>query len=108
VGEEWRDRIVIVAVAGDVDVLTAPHLEAVIATVLEKRPSGVILDLSEVDFLASRGMSVLVKTREDTPAEVPVVAVASGPATSRPLKLIGIDELVPLFGSVDEALAATT
>lgn len=104
VGEEWRDRTVIIVVTGDLDMLTVPHLEAVVGAALRKGPSAVIIDLSAVDFLGSCGMSALVRTREDAPAEVPVLTVASGPATSRPLKLVGIDRLVPLFASIDDAL----
>jgi hypothetical protein len=32
--------------------------------------------------------------------------VADGPATSRPLKLVGIADIVPLFATLDDALAA--
>jgi hypothetical protein len=34
--------------------------------------------------------------------------VADGPATSRPLKLVGVAEIVGLHATLDEALAALT
>lgn len=108
VGEEWRGRVVVITVAGDLDLLTAPDLEACIEVALRKQPTAMIIDLSSVDFLASRGMEVLLGARDSAPADVDVFVVADGPATSRPLRLIGIPELVPLFANVDEAYAATT
>jgi hypothetical protein len=39
---------------------------------------------------------------------VQFAVVADGPATSRPLKLVGISEVVGLHATLDEALAALT
>jgi anti-sigma B factor antagonist len=49
------DRLVVVAVTGEVDALTAPRLSAVIGVVSAGSPAGVIVDLSQVDSLASAG-----------------------------------------------------
>jgi len=61
-----------------------------------------------VDFLASAGMGILVVARDELPASVQFAVVADGPATSRPLKLVGISEVVGLHATLDEALAALT
>lgn len=106
IGEEWRDRVVVIAVVGDIDIFTVSHLETAVDTALQKRPSAMIIDLTGVDFLASRGMSVLIQAREAAPAQTHVFAVADAPATARPLRLTGIDRLVPVFGTLDQALAA--
>jgi len=34
--------------------------------------------------------------------------VADGPATSRPLRLVGIADIIDLYATLDEALAALT
>jgi len=39
---------------------------------------------------------------------VKFAVVADGPATSRPLKLVGIAEVVGLYPTLDEALATLT
>ena len=67
VGEEWRGRAVVITVAGDLDLLTAPDLEACIEVALRKQPTALIVDLSSVDFLASRGMEVLLGARDSAP-----------------------------------------
>ena len=101
-------EIEVLSVVGVVDMLSAPQLEGAIAAAGQTSPRGVIVDLSAVDFLASAGMGVLVAARGALPASVQLGVVADGPATSRPLKLVGIAEVVGLHATLDEALGALT
>jgi anti-anti-sigma factor len=98
----------VLSVAGVVDMLTAPQLEEAIALAATDAPRGVIVDLGSVDFLASAGMGILVAAREELPESMRFAVVADGPATSRPLKLVGIADVVGLHPTLDEALAALT
>jgi anti-sigma B factor antagonist len=98
----------VLSVAGVVDMLTAPQLEEAIALAAKHSPQGVIVDLGSVDFLASAGMGILVAAREELPESMRFAVVADGPATSRPLKLVGIADVVGLHPTLDEALAALT
>ncbi|OMC27985.1 anti-anti-sigma factor [Mycobacterium sp. GA-1841] len=105
--EESRvGEVSVVAVAGTVDMLTAPKLEEAIGAAAKSSPSAVVVDLSAVEFLASAGMGVLVAAREELGDAVRFAVVADGPATSRPLKLVGIADVVDLFATLDEALTA--
>jgi anti-anti-sigma factor len=99
-------EIEVLSVAGVVDMLTASQLEDAIATAARKAPRGVIVDLGAVEFLSSAGMGILVAARDELPASVELAVVADGPATSRPLRLVGIAEVVGLHATLDEALAA--
>jgi anti-anti-sigma factor len=106
VTERWVDRTAVVAVAGVVDMLTSPELETAIDTALQQKPGAVVIDFTDVEFLASAGMGVLVAAHDKAGSEVAISVVADGPATSRPLKLVGIADIVKLYPSLDEALAA--
>ncbi len=86
--------------------LTSSQLEASIASSLQRKPPAIIVDLTDVDFLASAGMSVLVAARDRLPSTVKFGVVADGPATSRPLKLVGLAEVIGLYETLDEALTA--
>ena len=103
VTERWLDASVVVSCSGVLDMLTAPHLEDRLNDVLAKQPTALVIDLSEVDFLASHGMNVLVMVRRRLAPEVPFAVVADGPATSRPLTLIGLAELINMCATLDEA-----
>lgn len=95
-----------VAVSGVVDMLTSPQLETAIDTALGKSPAAVVIDFTDVEFLASAGMGVLVAAHDKAGSDVAISVVADGPATSRPLKLVGIADIVSLYPSLDEALAS--
>lgn len=108
VGEHWIDTTVVVQCSGVLDMLTSPTLEQHIDDVLDKQPKAVIVDLSSVEFLASRGMNVLVSTCNEINGDIGFAVVAEGPATSRPMMLMGLDAIFPIVATVDQALAALT
>lgn len=106
INEEWIGRTVVIYASGVLDMLTSPQLEVSIATSLQQRPSALVVDLTDVDFLASAGMGVLVAARDQAASTVRFAVVANGPATSRPLKMVGLADLIGLYPTLDEALSA--
>ncbi len=105
VQESWSDRLVVLSVSDEVDILSAPQLAEAICGALDKAPTGLIVDLTEVNFLASVGMSVLVAAQEAADAmSVPFGIVAEGAATSRPIRLLGIDAILVLYPTLGDAL----
>lgn len=108
VAVEWRDTVVIVTVSGELDLVTAPQLSESMQLVREKQPSAVVVDLSEVGFLASAGMSLLASTHQQLGDSAGFAVVADGPSTGRPLSLVGLDQVFGIYATVDEALSALT
>lgn len=105
VRESWSDRVVVLSVCDVVDMLSAPQMSEAICDALSKAPAGLIVDLTGVHFLASVGMSVLVAAQQAADAMlVRFGIVAEGPATSRPLRLLGIDAILALYPTLDDAL----
>lgn len=103
VDERWDDTTVVLGCAGVIDMVTAPTLERSIALALENKPTSMIVDLTDIDFLASRGMAVLVATREACSPAVRFAVVADS-VTSRPMKLIGLTDVLDVYATLDEAL----
>jgi anti-anti-sigma factor len=105
VSADWQDRTVIIRCVGVLDMLTSPQLDREIATALDKQPTSLIVDLSRVDFLASCGMSTLISSHDQcTSSAVRFAVVADGPATSRPMQLIGLTDILDVRPTVEEAL----
>ncbi|MGE2833919.1 STAS domain-containing protein [Mycobacterium sp. SMC-4] len=102
--EHEVDGAVVVAAVGAVDMLTAPQLQDVITAAVDRKPSGLIIDLTDVDFLGSAGMQVLMATRNQLGPDTRFAVVADGPATSRPLKITGISDYIEMFATLDLAL----
>ena len=102
------DGLAVVSVSGSVDMLTAPGLAEAIDSALANEPKGLIVDLTKVEFLGSAGISVLMKTRDKLGESTPFCVVADGPATHRPLTLLGINELMHLSRRLDDAISKLT
>ncbi|ULN43575.1 STAS domain-containing protein [Mycolicibacterium crocinum] len=101
----WLGEIAVVSASGALDLLTSPRLGQVLTSTLEQRPAALVVDLTDLNFLGSAGMQVLVDAYEAATPDIGFAVVADGPGTSRPLKLIGLTEIfdvVPtLQGAVD-------
>lgn len=97
---------VVVAAIGEVDVFTAPQLDAELSRLTGDGRTDLVVDLSRVDFLDSTGLSVLVKTLKrvrETDGRLDVVVTAE--RVAKVFRLTGLDQLIPLHPSVAEALA---
>lgn len=99
------DDAVVLTVSGEVDMLSAPQLAEAIHTALAAGPPALVIDLTKVDFLASAGMTVLVTAQAEVAPPTRFAVVANGPATSRPIKLMGLDNVLALYSTLDSALS---
>jgi anti-anti-sigma factor len=100
-----EDDAVVLAVSGAVDEVTAPSLATDLDVVLMGEPTLLVIDLTAVEFMSSAGMNLLIETQRLTASTATTVRVAAdGTATSRPMRFIGIDRIIELYPTVDEAL----
>ncbi|MFD1530480.1 STAS domain-containing protein [Pseudonocardia aurantiaca] len=97
----------ILAVRGEVDLSTGGRLlEAGSATLREARGRPLVLDLTGVDFLSSSGLGLLVALNDegrDLGVPLRVVVDESRPVI-RPIRTMGLDEVLSLYRTVDEAV----
>lgn len=106
--EVRREPAAIVVFAdGDVDVLTVGRLRTVVDTALNDaagRP--VVVDLTAVTFLGSHGLAALAEaaSKAERRQEPLRVVVDEARAVIRPLQITGLDEVLALYYSVEEAL----
>lgn len=105
-----RPGAVLLAVAGEVDTLTAPDLETGLNTALDaagdEPAAGVVVDLSAVTFLASSGLAVLIRgANRATTRGRRLHLVAVTRTVTRPLQVTGADALFDNHIDVDSALA---
>ncbi|MDQ7803564.1 STAS domain-containing protein [Amycolatopsis sp. A133] len=96
---------VVLAVAGEVDLLSAPMLGTEVTAALADAPELLVVDLSEVSFLASIGITVLLEARREagTGTRVRVVAPEDG-VVHRTLRLTGLHEALAVASTRDDAL----
>lgn len=93
-------EITIVAVAGEIDLLTAPQLAATLDPILAADTERIAIDLTDVTFIDSAGVHVLVNARNRARRHV---AVICGPGTvRRTLGLLGLVDTLSVVSTLDE------
>jgi anti-anti-sigma factor len=88
--------IVTVRCSGDLDLGCAPRMRQALLAAVRDRARGVIADLSATTFCDSTIFSALVETHR----------AADRVAVARPLAILGLDRLLPLYGDLDAAATA--
>ncbi|HEY0452547.1 STAS domain-containing protein [Actinophytocola sp.] len=100
------DHPVVAHVFGAIDLLTAPELRVCVDDHVDA-PSGLVLDLSRVDFLAASGLTVLTDTdRRAGRDHLAWALVANTRPVLRPLEVLGLRDQLPTYDSVPGAVAA--
>jgi anti-anti-sigma factor len=101
-----RDGAAVVSVGGEIDLSTALAFEEAIAEALEGDPPVLAIELSDVTFMASVGLRILAATNEKIGKSTRIAVVADNQAATRPIQLTGLDSIVALYPTLDEALDA--
>jgi anti-sigma B factor antagonist len=101
-----RDGVAVVSIGGEIDLSTAQEFEAAITDALGEDPPALVIELSGVSFMASVGLRVLAATREKVGKSVPLAVVADSAAAGRPIQLTGLDNVISLYPTLDQALTA--
>jgi anti-sigma B factor antagonist len=97
----------VVAAAGEVDVFTAPQLDAELTRLTAEGRTSIVVDLSRVEFLDSTGLSVLVKAlKRVRESEGRLDVVVTVERVAKVFRLTGLDQLIPLHDSLADALAS--
>ncbi|MGH3518140.1 MAG: STAS domain-containing protein [Haloechinothrix sp.] len=101
-----RPGVVVLSVAGELDLLTANVLDEELKATLVPPNEIVVLDMSEVHFLASAGLSTLLAGAESAKSGgIDLRLVANARVILRPLEITGIRSTFTVFDSVEAALA---
>ena len=85
------DRVTVV-VSGEIDMLSTPHLDDVLASAVNHDTRRVEVDLGKVEFLASTGLRSLVAAKERADTEgVAFSVVRASDVAARVLELSGLE-----------------
>ena len=98
----------VVSVAGEIDVYTAPRLREEITELVAAGIYHLVIDMSEVEFLDSTGLGVLVGGLKRVRAhEGSLRLVCTQERILKIFRITGLTKVFPIHASVDEAVAAT-
>ena len=94
-----------IAVSGELDLASSPTLEESLERVFASGTPLVILDLRELEFMDSTGLSVLIRAHQTAEnAERRLLLVKGPPQVQRLLTLTGVGERLALVDAPEDAL----
>jgi anti-sigma B factor antagonist len=102
------DGVRVVRVVGEVDMSHEEELRAELRSAIASKARGVVVDLTECEFIDSTGVRALLLSREAQHPEEGAVRLAVAAASEqilRVLSVMGIDQAIPIRPTVDEAAA---
>jgi anti-anti-sigma factor len=95
---------VVVHISGEIDMVSAPAFAQGIDDALADA-ARVVLDLTEVTFMSSAGITVLLtRTADAADRRIRLPIVADGAPVIRPLQLTGLDAQLDLHTTLADAL----
>lgn len=102
--------VCVVTVDGELDMVTAPLLEACLREQLATGPTHLVLDLQPVRFMASNGLNCLLRIHElaqTTGVQLHLAGLVTR-AVARPLQVTQLLEVFNTYPTLSHALTALT
>src|SRR4051812_29949006 len=103
--KELDDTSVVLRVLGEIHATTAPEFSEQLNDAISNGKSGVILDLTGVEFIDSTGLSVLLNgLRRVTRARGTMVLACANPTVLRLFEITKLDSTFEILPSCEEAI----
>jgi len=95
----------LIALAGEFDLYTGPELERRVLEALGRGAADVVLDLTDVSFIDSTTIGILIRTRKRLmPLRGRLLIVCSDRNILRLFEITALDRLFEIYGTRDAAL----
>ena len=103
--EPMGERGALIAVAGELDMLTVPELRAQLTEVIDSGAERVVLDLTDVSFIDSVSLAAIVTARRRLGDGGRLgVVIEEGSYAMLIFEIGGLDSIVELFPTRDRAV----
>jgi anti-anti-sigma factor len=104
---QLHDGRAVVRLKGELDIVTVDELRQHLRKARQSYGEHVILDLTDLEFMDSQGLSVIVSCQKAVNAAAgSLVLVAPRPIVRRTLEITGLSRRLDVFDSIEEAAAA--
>jgi anti-sigma B factor antagonist len=96
----------VVVLAGEVDATNSDELYGVLESVVTQQPRLLIVDMSELSFMDSTGLRMLLRSSRSLDQQGGVLALAAPQVSvARVLQLTRADQLIPVYETMADAIA---
>ena len=107
--QETHGDVILMTVAGRVDLETAASFEESLQAAISKAAAGVVVDLSGVEYISSIGLrALMIGANESETGGKGFAVVALQPMVREVLQIAGLDKVIRTFDMPDAALKAIT
>lgn len=96
----------VVKLAGELDLYNAPRVREALLDACADSPARIVIDLSEVEFIDSTALGVLIEARTQLENRRGFLLAAPALETRRTLNISGLDRHFTVHESVSDALLA--
>jgi anti-sigma B factor antagonist len=96
----------IVRLVGELDLYNADRVRSALVDVCADGPERIVVDLSEVEFIDSTALGVLIEARTNLDSHDAFLLAAPALETRRALQISGLDRHFSVHETVPEALIA--
>jgi anti-sigma B factor antagonist len=103
---EATGEAVVIKLGGELDLYNAPQMRDALLAACNDSPQRIVVDLSEVEFMDSTALGVLIEVRSRLHNRRAFLLAAPGLETRRALEISGLDRHFAVHQSVSEALVA--
>jgi anti-sigma B factor antagonist len=100
-----RNGIHLVKIAGRLDANFSSYLEDEIDKVLEKKTKSIILDFTEVSYLSSSGLRVLLSINRETQRDGGLVLINLRDIVKKVIEVAELEDILKQAESMEEAIA---
>jgi len=103
---EAPEHVTFLALEGSLNIAGAKEIRSEFLEVIQSKANPVILDLSQVDFLASFGMRLLIEAHKSVAIDNHVVVVLNPQdSVAKVLESAGLSSIIATASTREEALA---
>jgi anti-sigma B factor antagonist len=96
------DRYVI-TVSGEVDLASSPDLDTAIIAAIESGSSSLVIDLTDVSFMDSSGLGVIVRgLKRCREADKDLDLVITNERVLKVFGITGLDQVIPIHDSIED------
>lgn len=93
----------LISVSGEVDLATSPDLDAAIVAALETGTESLVIDLTDVSFMDSSGLGVIVRgLKRCREADISIDLVITNERVLKVFGVTGLDQVIPIHASIED------
>ena len=105
--DDRSDDVAVLRLTGELDADTATQLHATLANLLERPVPRIVVDLSDLKFCDSMGLSAFITSKQVITARGGWLSFAgANPFLVNLMETVGLHRYFAMFADVDEAIAA--